>query len=622
MLRVSAKSAHSAVQACLRLGKMQARSAPQLRRLVLQVKDRTRAPILRLSVRAFSEANVAAKSPRALIAVAAVGVSSVVGLSVAYIKGITPQRAYDFLYDWLAPPPPEQPIRILQPTMITPDAYVHPYSLKPWYWRWAFTFRRAMFLLSIFLPFLMDTAFVYFLPGDEEECKKRMEEWTERLLDVLNRGGCSFVKFGQWISMRPDMFPRVVVDALAKLRQDVPPHSYEDTIQIIEGSFGCDAFDIFEWIDEECLASGSVAQVHRCKLRSKYALVDGSTDAVIKVRHPKVLDDTFMDIHLIFAAIPFINFFAAPYGIKLSIPFAQSEFHNVIQKQLDFQWEAWNLVKFSRNFAKEINQESNAIRFPYVSVDLVSEEVLVEGFAPGKTVSSLFDRAKDPISEQVQHDLAESIFEMTIKMFLRDNFIHGDLHAGNLLYDRQTGRVTVLDAGLVTNITDDMFDHFGDFLRALVTQDTPVIADKLILFHDKSASQKPVDIDRDQLIKTINWIYTEGGGKRKPGVPVAQAMGDIVGDILRKIPSFGVILRGDIAASLSTISIAEGLIMQLCPEFDMLTNVVPYFVRYRGWVSANEIWDYGYSTVEKNVTAPNPFNQTKEAKEETTENRQ
>lgn len=44
---------------------------------------------------------------------------------------------------------------------------------------------------------------------------------------------------------------------------------------------------------------------------------------------------------------------------------------------------------------------------------------------------------------QVRRRLARSVFDLVAKMFLRDNFIHGDLHAGNLLFDADNGVLTV-----------------------------------------------------------------------------------------------------------------------------------------------------------------------------------
>jgi predicted unusual protein kinase regulating ubiquinone biosynthesis (AarF/ABC1/UbiB family) len=70
-----------------------------------------------------------------------------------------------------------------------------------------------------------------------------------------------------------------------------------------------------------------------------------------------------------------------------------------------------------------------------------------------------------------------------------DNFVHGDLHAGNLLYDERTNVLTLLDAGLVTTLAKESEAGFGDFLRAMCAQDYQQIADCLIQFHDPQAGE-------------------------------------------------------------------------------------------------------------------------------------
>ena len=332
---------------------------------------------------------------------------------------------------------------------------------------------------------------------------------------------------------------------------------------------------------------------------------DGSTDVAVKVRHPGALAETYIDIYLIFAAIPIINWASSFAGASdddkpnLSIPFAKDAFHEILQKQVDFRWEAYNLVKFVRNFGREVKIASNSIRFPYVLVgDLLSEAVLVESWAQGSTISDLFMGHKgDSLDQESKSILAQSIFDLTVKMFLRDNFIHGDLHAGNLLYDTKNKKITVLDAGLVTCLEGDSFYHFGDFLRALCTMDVPVVAAKLILFHDNTGSENAAPPSFEDISKGLAQIYS-ANGLHKPGASLAQAMGDIVGEIMRVLPSMGVCLRGDVASSLATISIAEGLIMQLDPDYDILTQVMPYFARYRGWDSADAVMDSDYQTTE------------------------
>ena len=98
------------------------------------------------------------------------------------------------------------------------------------------------------------------------------------------------------------------------------------------------------------------------------------------------------------------------------------------------------------------------------------------------------------------------------------------------------------------------------------------------------------------LVKLI-WLCCHTMGSQD--APLAQALGDITGAILNVLPTNGIVLRGDVASSLSTMSLCEGLVMQLDSNYDILANIVPYFIRFRGWASMEEIATYGYSTSER-----------------------
>eukprot|EP00729_Bicosta_minor_P017960 gene17961-31673_t len=107
------------------------------------------------------------------------------------------------------PLPEEEPIEniIDQPSMVAPEDFVHPYSLKPWYWRWTFVTKRIVYLLSLLLPFIYKSMLLSQATGSKEEVAVLRQEWCDALVIALNKAGCSMIKFGQWISMRPDMFP-------------------------------------------------------------------------------------------------------------------------------------------------------------------------------------------------------------------------------------------------------------------------------------------------------------------------------------------------------------------------------------------------------------------------------
>lgn len=115
-----------------------------------------------------------------------------------------------------------------------------------------------------------------------------------------------------------------------------------------------------------------------------------------------------------------------------------------------------------------------------VSSRFVTPEVLVETWESGELISNImedFDNAKakcqDAVSaleekkRQVQGKLSKILYDMSMKMMVRDNFVHGDLHGGNILYSMSDDHVTVLDAGIATSLEKRTFAPFGVFLHAL-----------------------------------------------------------------------------------------------------------------------------------------------------------
>ena len=484
-----------------------------------------------------------------------------------------------------------------------PEAeFHHPYADKPWWWKLLFIVKRYIFLFFTFAPILVTSVYAStYHPKDED--------WTEyvimELLRAMERAGCCFLKLGQWVSMRPDMFPKRIIDAMSQLRQSAPSHDFLYTKNEIESSLGKPLLEIFESFDEIAIASGTIAQIHRATLKEEYALPDGSREVAVKVRHPNILNETFVDLDFIFSIVD--TFLPSKY----SLPCSKDELTHIMSQQLDLRWEAYNLLRFAHNFKRDV--QSGLINFPQVSPLLGSESVLIESWIEGQTVANMFSdvrmdnentwaslrrkyQEQNPdnlISDKIMEkkkQLARILFDLNVKMFLRDNYVHGDMHAGNILYSIDEGKLTLIDAGLITSLKPDVSDSFGDFLRALCASDVDTLVDKLLEFNVGKT-----EVDVPVFYKKISDI-TERQVKNK-----AQAnytLGDVVGDILLNLQHHGIVLRGDVAASICTISISEGLILQLDPDFDMVMHALPYFVRYKGWESAEAAWNGGRRNAE------------------------
>jgi len=467
-----------------------------------------------------------------------------------------------------------------------PEAFVHPYNKKSWYYQMYIKTKRTVFLAVIFTP----CAVLYGL-AEWTNSEDWRGYWLRLLVQTVELSGCSFQKFAQWCSMRPDMFSADLVEALSKLRCDAPPHDYEHTRAIIKESFGREIEEIFETFEEEPVASGTVAQVHKATLKREYAIDGKVREVAVKVQHPNVLEETYCDADLLFNLINMLS-------DKLTIPMNKEDFSLVLQRQTNFEWEAYNLRKFANNFRRETKE--GTLKFPDVSLDLLSPSVLVESWAKGRTISSFFSSieeglsdvseglvssAKDLVSstkeigmnvaekiEETKRDLARTVFSMNMKMFLRDNLIHSDMHAGNLLFSTETAELTILDAGQTASLRPDVAPKFGKFLHAICTRNREEVFRSLLEFDEnKGRGIKDVAGFQEDVNDAMEKFCADGD---------VIIVGDIMGQLFFALNKHKLTMRSDVSVTLMSMAISEGLIRELDPDFDMAESAMPYIAKY------------------------------------------
>lgn len=202
----------------------------------------------------------------------------------------------------------------------------HPMESTPWWFRWYVTVKRALHLITVFVPFGFVSMAVTIFDKDEG----LREYWLGLMVRSLERAGCSFMKFGQWLSMRPDLFPADVIDALSKLRNDAPSHSIEHTRQSILTSFGKEIEEIFEYFEVDPVASGTIAQVYKATLREEFAMEGGVREVAVKVRHPHVVQESYVDTRLLFEVLDFMG----EMLLNTAQPFDKNAFNTALQKQV------------------------------------------------------------------------------------------------------------------------------------------------------------------------------------------------------------------------------------------------------------------------------------------------
>ena len=167
----------------------------------------------------------------------------------------------------------------------------------------------------------------------------------ERLRGALAELGTTAIKFGQMLSLRPDVVGKDIADELALLQAEVPADAPGVAVGTVEAQLGKPVSELYGSFDPEPFASGSVAQVHRATLG------DGTVVAV-KVLHDGADAKVREDLELLEALAAFVESEDAEIA-RLRPTILVAEFAGMMEAAIDLREELANLQRFRLNFAGE-----------------------------------------------------------------------------------------------------------------------------------------------------------------------------------------------------------------------------------------------------------------------------
>jgi ubiquinone biosynthesis protein len=275
---------------------------------------------------------------------------------------------------------------------------------------------------------------------------------NERIRKTLEELGPTFVKFGQLLSMRPDILPQPLILELSKLQDHVSALPFEEMMPVLDGDLQRPYGDIFEDFDTTPAASASLAQVYRAKVRST------GLEVAIKVQKPAIKRKIEIDLDLAGWLAGQLHRHSAtlrPYDL----PSVVEEVRKTIVQELDFRIEARNQEYFN-----SINRDPDKVFAPVVFKELSSEHVLVtewvDGTPPGGT----------PFEGEQINEIARNGATSLIQQILMDGFFHADPHAGNIIITGD-GRVCFIDWGMAGNLTRRLRRSLAEFLIAAIEHD-------------------------------------------------------------------------------------------------------------------------------------------------------
>lgn len=359
--------------------------------------------------------------------------------------------------------------------------------------------------------------------------------------------GATFIKLGQVMSTRPDLFAPEMIEELRKLQDRLPAFAFWRARRVIERDLGVRLEERFSELDPVPIAAASVAQVHRGRL------TDGA-EVAVKVLRPAVRRIAERDGGILIALARLLAFVSPKHRISDPVGHLR-HFVGGIVAQTDLRNEIENYERFRANFADE-----PGLIFPRVYGECSSEHVL--------TMELLRGRKIDTLGPGPHRQLATLCRRTFFQMCFEDGFVHADLHPGNMLLT-DDDRLALFDVGLVKQLEHDIVLQLVDFSKCVSMGNPADLVNHLKRFHTYVERRDWSEIEAD----------TQAMIDRFRGQSVAELeMGAFINEIfalarrhkLRPVPDMTLVLVGVITA--------EGIGKMLDPEVNNFTEMATYLL--------------------------------------------
>ncbi|KAG8636469.1 uncharacterized protein LOC110602898 [Manihot esculenta] len=276
---------------------------------------------------------------------------------------------------------------------------------------------------------------------------KAHERNAKRALNLIIELEGLWVKLGQYLSTRADVFPHAYVSHLKKLQDSLPPRPVQEVCHTIEKELGKSMDDLFSYFDRTPLATASIAQVHRARLINE-------EEVVVKVQHAGIKTVILEDLKNAKSVVDWIAWAEPQYDFNPIM----DEWCKEAPKELDFNIEAENTRTVARNLGCRKNDDDSK---PVKSVDVLipeviqsTEKVLILEYMDGIRLNDnesleAYGVDKQSVVEEITRAYAHQIYI--------DGFFNGDPHPGNFLVSKEPPHHPVLlDFGLTKKISTSM----------------------------------------------------------------------------------------------------------------------------------------------------------------------
>lgn len=370
-------------------------------------------------------------------------------------------------------------------------------------------------------------------------------DYPARVCAALEELGPTFVKLGQILSTRSDLLPPAWIAALGKLHSRATPVPYEDICAQIVEDLGAAPEDLFSSFDPAPLASGSIAQIYRARLK-------GGDDIVLKVQRPGIAPVIAADIRILTQAAQFAES-QVPALRRYRLPEIVRILGAAMHEELDFTREGHNAEEIAAQFTGQDDIVTPRVYWDYCHRRIMAQ-AFIAGYAP-ENPDALRAAGLNP------EYLARRGTDAVLQMIFVDGVFHGDPHPGNILC-LSGNRIAFLDFGMVGRISLRRRDELMGLIDAIAHEKGERVRDILMKWSGAAhVDLEGLDTDAAQFVAR----------HRAPPLDFSQA----IADFMTLARTHDLILPADMALLFKALVTAEGVARRLDPRIDIIAQAAP-----------------------------------------------
>ena len=387
-----------------------------------------------------------------------------------------------------------------------------------------------------------------------------------RLRMTFEELGPIFIKFGQMLSTRADIFKKDYIEELSKLQDSAPPFPWEEAEEILRKEFEREPGEVFESIEKVPIASASLGQVHE-------AVLKGDQRVVVKIQRPDVIRKIEQDIRLMKHLTKFLvrnN----PDWESYNLPSLIDEFERSIHREVDYRFEGRYADRFRKNF-----EDDRTVHVPKILWEYSTEKVLTLEYVDGVNLKFLITEGK----KRRNKIIAERIVDSYLKQIFEHQFFHADPHPSNI-FVLGNNTICYLDFGMMKHLSRDFSKELSDILMSIFIDDIHGLVKSL-----QTSNILGPNVDKEKLIKDLEdlyAIYYESPAQANIGRGLERML-QIFAKYKMRVPE-------DYTMLIRSFIILEGTVKQLYPKLDMVDYVKAYLspVKDLKFVSFKKIGDF------------------------------